>query len=480
MGCPGGTRGQSAVVGYVLVIGLSLAVVGVVVAVGAVAIADVEESAQANQAESAMTQFDSNAAEVALGESPRKSIRLGQHGGSGDVHVEEDAGEITVEWTPQNESDSVRIAEETLGKVVYESGDRTIAYQGGGVWRAENGWSKMVSPPEYHYRDQTLTFPIIKIEGDTSGASPGDQFTVRESGFERQFPNDTHSNPLEGGHVHVRVTSDYHHGWKQFFETRTEGSVTHYPDNRTVWVNLTVPFEESFENGVATTADGPNAVDPGNGAGSDFENPKVGVDRPSASPVIEQRIDDCEAGGCDDLSSTVTGTLATGTYYADEDVNLDGVEYDTTSGDVDIVVDGDVEFTGDSHTITGDENVTFYLNGSMTIGGSTEVNTGGNSSDLMVLVHSEGGNVTTAHGTPKFTGLLYAPNSDLEIKGGGSPWDDNIVGAAVVKSASANGTGSLRHDVDEEVDLPIEFDTISYITYLHVTENRIEVTTGED
>ncbi|WP_119818573.1 DUF7289 family protein [Halalkaliarchaeum desulfuricum] len=469
----GASRGQSAVVGYVMVIGLSLAVVGVVVAVGAVAIADVEESAQANQAESAMTQFDSTAAEVALGESPRQSIRLGQHGGSGSVEVDESAGEITVTWIDEDDNET-KIAEDQFGKVVYESGDRTVAYQGGGVFRAENGWSKMVSPPEYHYRDRTLTFPIVKVEGDTSGASPGDQFTISESEFDRHFPNETHSNPLEGGHVHVEVTSDYHHGWKQFFETRTEGSVTHDPANRTVWVNLTVPFEEQFANGVATTSNDPDAVYTDGNASGGFEDSVTQVDRPSASPNVEERISHCESEDCDDLNST---PLDNGTYYADNDTSLSGATYDTSDGDIQVVVDGDLELAEDQHNVTGDGKVTFYVNGSVSVSGSTEVNPDGSPGDVVLMMHTDAGNITV-NGQAQFTGYIYAPGSELEILGGGNR--DNIVGAAVVERAYSNGNGKLVHEPDEDFEFELDRETISYVTYLHVTENRIEVSTADN
>lgn len=474
MGWAGRSRGQSAVVGYILVIGLSLAVVGVVVTVGGMAITDMEQSAQASQAETAMTAFDSRAAEVALGESPRQSMRLG---GDGQVSVDEGAGELVVEWS--NNGTTEEVANETLGTVVYESGDRTIAYQGGGVWRAERNWSTMVSPPEYHYRDRTLTFPIIKVEGDTSAASPDDRLIVRESGFEQHFPNENRSNPLEGGHVQVTVTSDYHHGWKTFFETRTEGDVTHEPENRTVWVNLTVPFSETFENGVAATSSDPDAIDTDGNASSEFENPDTGVDRPSASPKVEQWITNCESGGCEDLPTPTTdGTLDNGTHYADEDVTLDDVEYDTGSGDVHVVVDGNLEFAGDTHTVSGDGNVTFYVNGSVRVTGETEVNTGGDPTDLLVVMHSDGGNFSTSSGNPQFTGLIYAPNTELEINGGGNT--DNIVGAAVVERAYANGNGNLVHEMDDDFVFDMDLAEVSYVTYLHVTENRIEVSPDDE
>lgn len=476
----GSDRGVSSTVGVVLLVAFAIAGATTVAAIGGVALSEVEESAETDRVELAMTQFDSSAATVALGSSGTGRVRMGATD-AGRVSVEPDAGRVRL--LVVNDTGTEEIANESLGAVVYETGATRTAYQGGGVWQRRADGSRMISPPEYHYRDQTLTFPIVRVTGGgTTGAAAG-SLTITKNGSEQLFPTASRRNPLSDGHVVVEVTSDYHRGWRGFFETRMDGEVRHDPDNGTVAVNLTVPVTETFDNAVAATGSGDPIDESSTSPHGGFDSPQVtGVDRPSASPKVDERITDCESGGCADLSSELADdSLENGTYYEDGGVTIDGTSYDTSAGDVHVVVDGDLEFAGSGgppgtphHTIGGDGRVVFYVKGDVEISGNTGVNTGGDAEDLLVLVHSDGGNVATASGTPQFTGLIYAPNASLTINGGGSPSNDNIVGAVVVEDATANGNGNLEYEVP--VGFEMEFETMTDITYLHVGENRVDVT----
>ncbi|MEF8843166.1 MAG: collagen-binding domain-containing protein [Haloarculaceae archaeon] len=471
---------MSSTIGVVLLVAFAIAGATTVAAIGGVALSDVEESAETDRVELAMTQFDSSAATVALGSSDTGRVRMGTSE-AGRVSVEPDAGRVRL--LVVNDTGSEEIANESLGAVVSETGATRTAYQGGGVWQRHADGSRMISPPEYHYRDQTLTFPIVRVTGGGTTGSTAGSLTITKNGSEQLFPTASRRNPLSDGHVVVEITSDYHRGWKGFFQTRMDGAVRHDPDNRTVAVNLTVPVTETFDNAVAATGGGDPIDESSTSPHGGFDSPKVtGVDRPSASPKVDERITDCESGGCADLSSELADdSLENGTYYEDGDVTLDETTYDTSAGDVHVVVDGDLEFAGSGgppgtpqHAITGDGRVTFYVKGDIEVRGNTGVNTGGDAEDLLVLVHSDGGNVATASGTPQFTGLIYAPNASLTINGGGNPWNDNIVGAVVVEDATANGNGNLEYEVP--VGFEMEFETTTDITYLHVGENRIDVT----
>lgn len=514
-------RGVSSVIGLVILVGFVATVVAVTVVIGSVAISDVEQNAEGSRAEIAMTEFDAMAARTALGSGSVKEVNLGS--ANGQVHVEDASGRIEI--TTVSDGGSTTIADTTLGAVVYETGDRTVAYQGGGVWVAADGASRMVSAPEYHYRGRTLTFPIIRVTEGSLGDSPGQGIVIRKAGFAQKFPTGSAHNPLEDGHVVVEVTSDYHAGWADYFETRTEGVVKHFPSNRTVSVNLTVPYEVDFGAAVATTADGPGAITTTGNA--EFDEPtETGTNHPTADDRIESRIQACESGGCPDLTSELAdGTVENGTYYEDGDVTLGpGVDtYDTTEGSIDVVVDGNLTFTGaggpgtTDHRVTGGNRTTFYVNGSVTIGGNGAVNTGGDPNDVLVLVHSSAGEVVAAKGTPQFTGFIYAPETDFEIKGGGEcgtsddsgnpgnarlgpskggfrslglagqgavgtsslarttqpTCDGNVYGGVVARTAGARGKGKLTYPGSE---IRFELAPEDPITYLHVTENRIEVT----
>jgi hypothetical protein len=109
----------------------------------------------------------------------------------------------------------------------------------------------------------------------------------------------------------------------------------------------------------------------------------------------------------------------------------------------------------------------------MTVTGNTGVNTGGDPSNLIVMLHSDAGEAVKIAGTPQFTGLIYAPGADLTINGGGVPGTDNVVGAAVVRTATATGHGNLEYAAPT---VSVQFETPTDIIYVHGTENRIRVT----
>ena len=228
------SRAVSETVGFVLLVGLVLFGATATVAVGSLAVGDSQNAADLQRAESAMTQFDSKASMVALGDSERQTIRFGN--GDGDLTVDETAGHMEV-WhlNHTGEDDNERIYSGALGTVTYERSDATdttIAYQGGGVWHMRDGYARMVSPPEFHYRGSTLTLPIVQVTGDTAAAGSRN-VRVEKRGMTRHYPtaeryevdNAPYRNPVTNGTVVVVLESEYHEAWESFFRTRTSGEI---------------------------------------------------------------------------------------------------------------------------------------------------------------------------------------------------------------------------------------------------------------
>jgi hypothetical protein len=512
------SRGVSTTVGYILLLFISITSISLIVIMGGTAISDIQNSANLQNAEHSMSEFDATAASVALSGSETRRVQFGQTT-DGQLTLRPDVGRIEV--LVVNESGSRTLVNRSLGALIYESGETTIAYQGGGVWRHSNSGTTMVTPPEYQYRGQTLTFPIIRVTGQTWSGSSSNPLLVRGVDRTVLFPDGNSQNPLTGGHVHVRITSQYHQGWNHYLQQRTEGTITHTPATETVTVNLSVPVTESFNNAIVATSTEDDAIDDSSTSPhGGFSTPLLtGADRPSVSPEIDQRISECEAGNCTSLASGRSdGTLDNGTYYSTSDTSIDSTTYDTSNGTVHVVIDGDLTFAGTSagppgggggppgggggppgggggppgggggppgggggppggggpaHEVTGDGQVIFYVKGSVTTSGSTEVNTGGSASNLLVKIHSDGDEFTVS-GTAQFTGLIYAPNSDLRVNGGGNPSIDNIVGSAVVHTATATGNGDLVYSPPPGQELTFD-GTSTNLTYLHVTENKISV-----
>ena len=479
------SRAQSETLGFVLLFSLVLVAAGTIVSFGVIAVDNSEERLSADRAEKVMTQMDSEISMVALGRTDSQWMRFDRVSGE-QFKVDAAAGRINITRIGDNGT-SVIMDDVTLGEVKFERGNTVVAYQGGGVWRSDGAGGSMVSPPEFNYRDRTLTLPLVTVSGDYSLSRGA---TIEKAGpSTRYFPNETagQTNPLEDDVVQVTIETEYHRGWKNYFESRTEGDVIYKPEEQLVSVNLTAPAVETFENGVAAT----NINEKGN---AEFEK-KTTLESTaaSASGRVDERINECKSN-CTDVGTSLNGTKSAGRYYTDDDLSVDtGTVFDTEDGDIEVIVDGELTFDGSGgpgdldQEITGGGQVRFYVKGNVTISGNAAVNTGGDPDDLLMLVHSDADTVKDS-GTIQFTGFIYAPNSDFSIKGGGACGNNgngngnggnnkclnNVYGGVVADTAEATGGGYLKHGGSASIRL--EFETSSdVLTFLHISTNPVTV-----
>jgi hypothetical protein len=205
-----------------------------------------EQALTEQRAEKALTQFDSKAALVALGNTDTQTISFPQSGNN-DITVENGTGWMRI--TIDNQSDgsgSKTLVNKSLGSVVYESGQTKIAYQGGGVFQRNGNNSAMVSPPEFHFRNGTLTLPIVNVSGT---ASIDDDATITHEKTTKEFPDRDLSksfvNPLTEHEVTVTVKSEYYKGWGSYFEERTEGRVNYDHSRNLVNLTLVTPLNKN-------------------------------------------------------------------------------------------------------------------------------------------------------------------------------------------------------------------------------------------
>ena len=238
-------RGQSSPLGLLLVFAIVITATTVLVAVGTGAITGTQNELDTERVENTMTQMDSQAALVALGSSDRQQIDMSADG-SATYQVDDSAGEMTLSYQDQTTGTTTTIFSEELGAVTYEnSGGSQIAYQGGGVWRSDgDGSSVMISPPEFHYRDATLTLPLVTV--GNSNAFQG-RAAISRTSTTQQFPTGAtgFSNPLENARVQITVTSEYYRAWGQYFETRTQGEVEYDDANNRVTLDLVTPLQNT-------------------------------------------------------------------------------------------------------------------------------------------------------------------------------------------------------------------------------------------
>ncbi|QLG62798.1 DUF7289 family protein [Halorarum salinum] len=483
-------RAQSTTIGFVLLVAITIAGAGAVVGLGGQALEDSRSTSTVDRVENAMTQFDSRTSMVALGDSSSQRVEFGD-GGDGTYGVEEDAGWIRVTHHNYSDGDDHEVYNESLGAVRYTEGDTTVAYQGGGVWRSDGGGSMMVSPPEVTYRDATLTLPVVRTVGSGGAGGAPTAYVRKEGATESIYPNSSRSypdpdgrpylNPVRNGTVVLTVHSEYYEAWGRYFDTRTEGNVTIYHGNRTAHVELETGGDvgdfrlPSRSNAVEARgiADGHSVDDFSITLESDngnFNNMYFAFHGESDGKEYEMMIHTpsgtnpkCSGGEVQQTSPIVYDILYRGDGH--DDVHAwtnDSVE--TDSGPIRFQCDGNdvelaVDFTGGTNLTYGDHTVS---NDDLERDWDDQINDSvhfGHEQDGEPMDVEDGNETTSRHLVRHYMANL-APDIDL----------------VVYYSTGGNGNG-LRLNNDMSYG-SLRYETAQgpqYITYLHVTENRVRV-----
>lgn len=464
-------RGQSEIVGLVLVFGLVIAGASTVVVLGAGAIGDSQDALSDQRAAKALTQLDSKASLVALGSSEVQSIGLATRG-TARYDIVQDAGWMNISIDKSSGGDT-KIFNRSLGALVYENGNTRIAYEGGGVWRSTGGGSGvMVSPPEFHYRDRTLTLPNIAISGSDSITRRAE---ISHTNTVKHFPDRSRpgfSNPVEGDAINLTLHSDFYEAWGAYFEIRTGGDVTYNHTRETAQITLVPPFDESYEHAVATTDANGITVD---GADPPPTPNQEGANYPVVDSRIEDRITQCQAVPSPCSSPIPDPITSPGTYFVDGDYSGD-LDVSAPGGNVTVVINGDFSPSETAYTSISDPHtVTVMVRGDLDL--SVDYNLlDGDASESVIMLHSDG--EFDRNGNSMYIGLVYAPHSQCVQNGGGpSPPPPNIRGGVVCESIDINGNPN-KIDYDpaiNDIGLDLNSEDVTQLQYLHVTTNEITI-----
>jgi hypothetical protein len=402
---------QSELVGVVLIIGLTLTISVVIVALGGMALEESRQTAELRSAEQAMAHLDSKASLAALGSrTEQQTVSLGLRE-SGSVRVR-DTGHVVVIKEPLGGGNDTELYDGSVGTIEYtgSNGDR-VAYQGGGVWRMTESGSVMVSPPEIHFEGKTLTMPLVAI--DTANSTyGGDRMRLARSGGSSVFPNtnDTNpntndTNPIEDSQIRLEIESDYFNGWASYFRDRVDASqVTTYPSNETVVVILQ-PTQENppVKAGLIAGGNGITSMQGGNHGMIDSYNSNTGeytsigyngtvyssgdINTNGAGTVHGNLV--LDYGNTIDNPGDVNGTISyrnidTSPIGITVDQKLASVQGSNDNGDISGCTDGNPcspsDLTSDGDLEPGE----YYVDGDLHVGSDLEFENGGGDITLVV------------------------------------------------------------------------------------------------
>jgi hypothetical protein len=233
----GDRRSQSNLVGVVLLIGFVVTTAAVTLAIGSLAVSDLQTSVDVENSIQTMREVDSRLSRVAYSDNTVETLEFGR---SNDVSVyNESLMNITV-----NREGAHCSADISMGSIVRESDDGTeIAYEGGGVWRLDDSGSTMVSPPDFQYENGTINFPVVSVNGSVSpsgGQLIADKNTTESVRRSRKITKRLTAHPAceNPTNLTISVESRHYEAWGRYFEQVTPANASTYEGNETAEIVL--------------------------------------------------------------------------------------------------------------------------------------------------------------------------------------------------------------------------------------------------
>jgi len=357
-------RAQSNPLATVILLGIVLATASTIVLFGGGVIDTLSTSADTERATQEMSHLAAESAAVGLGGSQQRRVTF--DASEGKLTLNETASWICVQngttdarefILPEDGNPSASCGENRtyMGTMTYDTGDGRVAYEGGGVWtRGDDGESRMVSPPEFHYRGDTLTLPVVVLDGNVTRAGSETELTARDGETDQV---DGISNPLDdsSGRVYVTIRSEYYEAWGDFLAERTDGQVVELDDDaKTVTVELVVPSPVTVQNAIYSKGNDGNAVQVQNMDIDSYDSDTY------SSSTAKESGDVVTDGGANPIKGTVDGDV----YTVRQGAKVKIADTGRVNGSVhsqkkvDIVDSGVVEedvFTDEKVTVRGNE-----------------------------------------------------------------------------------------------------------------------------
>lgn len=220
-------RGQSEVLGFVLVFVTVLTAIAIVTATGFAGLQDAQRAEEANNAVRAFEILDDNVDDIVTGRSPHRgtAVKLADSQLTlGDPVTVTVSGERTTDPS-QNFSYT-----HDVRPLVYEVGDTTLVYVGGALIRQEHGGMVMLRGPTLVFTDREVALPVVQTRSlDTTAVGGSHTVNVRTSLAETTL---LAAEP-EPYRVEYVVTSGQADAWEAYFEG-TDATVTRAPGSDTV------------------------------------------------------------------------------------------------------------------------------------------------------------------------------------------------------------------------------------------------------
>lgn len=222
----------SEVLGFILLLSTAITAIGIILMMSMPMLAQSQDQAQQQNMEQAFTLLDSHTSKAQYSNYLSQTTDMKLNGGR--VYVNSSDSRIRIMLN------NTEVYNGALGTIHYDLNGLNIGYQDGGIWKSDSkGGSVMISAPDFNYKHETLTLPLMQITGNSSVSGTGEAHITTRSNLTPNivFPNGTINyttdnvnfvnltNPIKADQIYVYITSDYYMGWANFINTRTSCAV---------------------------------------------------------------------------------------------------------------------------------------------------------------------------------------------------------------------------------------------------------------
>lgn len=214
-------RGQSELLGFLLIFAIVVLTVALVSATGFVGLDNAQDYQRSTNAEGAFTALASNVDDVVRWGAPSRATEIRITDASLSLESEQSALNVSVDGERLDLGEN-----HETGSIVYDSGaDTTITYRNGALIREDDGSSLLFRDPDFLITEEEVILPVIRLSpedaGEIGGTSDADVRT-RDGGTDVVAENEpvTDNVTISFGTPHVDA-------WTRYFQRfEDDGPVT--------------------------------------------------------------------------------------------------------------------------------------------------------------------------------------------------------------------------------------------------------------
>ncbi|MFC4438023.1 MULTISPECIES: DUF7289 family protein [Natrialbaceae] len=351
-------RGQAALIGFVILIGMVAVASAGILVVGGDLLTTTEHQTEEERVELSFVKMSQSLSETSFNSDTANTINL--DAGEDGAIARDETGYMRVESDGLKQDLNL-----TFGTIEYESDSGTkIAYESGAVFRETGEETRVVSSPPiyYDFHSETLTLPVITVSGDEQLGTGDISMSHNETTAYAE------TNVVEDESVDLIIKSEYWRGWATYFEQQASNAVVRNiepaeGDSAILTVTLGhLEMEDAFEEGVTYSESWSEQ-----GSGSDSVEEEIELNPGSFGDLnntIHEMIEDAENNEFgeegDDIEEqgVIDGSeqIENGTHLAGEVSLNDELVVNLSDGNATILVDGDVDLNDEGLSVRDWEN----------------------------------------------------------------------------------------------------------------------------